>query len=334
MSPAISVLIPAYEAAGVLARALLSVARQTVVDWECVVVDDGSRDGTGDVVRAFARRDPRFRLVAAPHRGIVGALAAGLERCRGEAIARMDADDLMAPDRLAAQAAALAGAPALAAVGSHVRLFPRARLRPGRLAYEAFLDSMRTEADVRANAFVECPVAHPSLFVRAATLRAFGYRDRGWPEDYDLVLRMLAGGARIGVVPRALLRWRDRPGRLSRTHPAYALERFVECKAEFLAQGPLAGGDRYVLWGYGDTGKALRRALARHAKTPAVIVELHPGRLGQRMDGVAVVPPAGLRDWHGLPLLASVAGAEARGQIRAALAAMGWVEGRDFWCTA
>lgn len=334
MTPAVSVLIPVRDAACVLARSLLSVARQTWVDWECVVVDDGSRDATGEVVRGLARQDPRFRLLERPHRGIVGALAAGLEQCRGEVIVRMDADDVMAPDRLAAQVDALCGPAGLAAVGAHVRLFPRAHLRPGRLAYEAFLNSVRSEREVRANAFVECPVAHPALAFRAATLRAFGYRDRGWPEDYDLVLRMLAAGERIGVVPRVLLRWRDRPDRLSRRHPAYALPRFVECKAEFLAGGPLAGGDRYVLWGYGDTGKALRRALGRHGKTPAAIVELHPGRLGQRIDGVAVVPPERVPDWRGTPLLASVAGAVARGQIRAALAEMGWVETRDFWCTA
>ncbi len=334
MTPAVSVLIPVRDAACVLARSLLSVARQTWVDWECVVVDDGSRDATGEVVRGLARQDPRFRLLEQPHRGIVGALAAGLEQCRGEVIVRMDADDVMAPDRLAAQVDALCSPAGLAAVGAHVRLFPRAHLRPGRLAYEAFLNSVRSEREVRANAFVECPVAHPALAFRAATLRAFGYRDRGWPEDYDLVLRMLAAGERIGVVPRVLLRWRDRPDRLSRRHPAYALPRFVECKAEFLAGGPLAGGDRYVLWGYGDTGKALRRALGRHGKTPAAIVELHPGRLGQRIDGVAVVPPERVPDWRGTPLLASVAGAAARGQIRAALAEMGWGETRDFWCTA
>ncbi len=334
MAPVISVLIPARDAACVLARALASVARQTAADWECVVIDDGSRDATGEVVRGFARRDPRFRLLSRPHHGIVGALAAGLDHCRGEVIVRMDADDLMAPERLAAQGAALAANPGLAAVGAHVRLFPRAHLRPGRLAYEAFLNSVRTERDVRANAFVECPIAHPSLAIRAATLRTFGYRDRGWPEDYDLVLRLLAGGERIGTVPRVLLHWRDRSDRLSRRHPAYALPRFVDCKAEFLAQGPLVGAARYVLWGYGDTGKALRRALGRHGKTPAVIVELHPGRIGQRIDGVDVVPPARVPDWRGTPLLASVAGAGARSQIRAALGEMGWIEAQDFWCTA
>jgi glycosyltransferase involved in cell wall biosynthesis len=82
------------------------------------VVDDGSRDGTLAVARAFAARDPRFVVVGAPHEGIVAALNRGLGRCRGTLVARMDADDWMHRDRLAAQRAALAADAGLAAVGS------------------------------------------------------------------------------------------------------------------------------------------------------------------------------------------------------------------------
>ncbi len=72
MAPAISVLMPAYDAALTLASALLSVQRQTERDWECVVVDDGSTDRTQEIVAAFAREDARVRLVACEHRGKPG----------------------------------------------------------------------------------------------------------------------------------------------------------------------------------------------------------------------------------------------------------------------
>ncbi|MGH7895041.1 MAG: glycosyltransferase, partial [Candidatus Binatia bacterium] len=106
--------------------------------------------------------------------------------------------------------------------------------------------------------------------------------------------------------------------------------RIVACKAAFLADGFLAGADPYILWGHGGTGRALRRALAVHGKRPSHVVELHPGRLGNRIDGAPVVPPDRLTSMPRGRLVASVAGAEARGQIRQFLAAIGWEELRDY----
>ena len=333
-NPRISILLPAWNAAQTLPACLRSVQRQSELRWHCVIVDDGSQDDTLACARDFAARDPRFEIVSIPHRGIVAALNTGLQRCRAPLIARMDADDLMHRHRLAAQTRALWDNPRLAAVGCHVRLFPRRHLRPGRRAYERWLNSLDSAERVRQDAFVECPVAHPTLMMRRALLMDLGYRDCGWPEDYDLLLRALMRGWRVGVTPRRLLSWRDAPQRLSRTHPAYDLERFTACKAAFLAGGFLKDTDTYVLWGYGSTGKALRRALLRHGKTPSHVVELHPGRLGKRIHGAPVIPPQALSDLPSRPLIVSVAGEQARGEIREALGGMGFVDGRDFVCAA
>jgi hypothetical protein len=246
----------------------------------------------------------------------------------------MDADDVMHRERLAMQVAALDADGGLAAVGCHVRMFPRQALTAGRLAYERWLNSLTSDADVRRDAFVECPIAHPALMVRRDALPAEGYRDTAWPEDYDLVLRLLADGARIGVVPRRLVAWRDSANRLSRRDARYGLDRFTACKAAFLARGFLGRGDEYALWGYGDTGKALARALTGHGKRPATIVEVHPGRIGQRISGTPVVGLDAVRSLRGTPLIVSVAGAGPRAEIRAHLARCGFVEGRDYVCAA
>ncbi len=334
MSPKVSVLLPAYNAALTLAAALRSVQRQTESSWECIVFDDGSTDATLQIARAAAQADARIRVLARPHGGIVSALEAGLSECRAPLVARMDADDLMVRQRLQLQLAALDAAPQLCAVGSHVRLFPRAALREGRLAYERWLCAIRTPEDVRREAFVECPIAHPTLLIRRAILAQFGYRERGWPEDYDLVLRLLEAGQQLAVVPERLLHWRDAEGRLSRTAAQYAIAAFVRCKAEFLARSFLAHGDRYLLWGYGDTGKALAEALAQCGKHPAAILELHPRRIGQLIRGVRVVSPDALPGLPRLPLIISVAGATPRAQIRSALAGFGFIETRDYVCAA
>ncbi len=332
--PPISILLPARDAAATLPACLRSITRQRLASFECIIVDDGSRDETQEIARRAAGDDARFRVVASPRHGLVAALNTGLAHCRGAVIARMDADDVMHRDRLAEQLRLLESDPRLDAVGCHVRLFPRDRLTGGTRAYERWLNSIDSPARVRAEAYVECPIAHPTLMIRAAVLLALGYRDRGWPEDYDLVLRLLTGGGQIGVVPRRLLLWRDAPARASRTASAYELVRFVECKAEFLATHVLAGRARYVLWGYGETGKALRRALVRYGKHPSHIVELHPGRLGNVIDGAPVIPPEGLAHLRSARVIVSVARPEPRGQIRRAMAAMGFREGDDFVCAA
>jgi hypothetical protein len=237
-------------------------------------------------------------------------------------------------DRLAAQVDALAADPALFAVGTHVRIFPRAQLAAGWRAYERWVNAIRSVAQVRAEAFVECPVVHPTLMLRRAALQQLGYRDAGWPEDYDLVLRALAHGLDIGVVPRRLHAWRDRPGRLSRTGEVYALPRFAAIKAAFLAERFLSASDRYVLWGYGGTGRALRRALAAHGKRATHVIEVHPGRLGNVIHGAPVVGPEALPGLAPLPVVVSVARSGPRALIRAAMAEMGFRETLDYVCAA
>jgi glycosyltransferase involved in cell wall biosynthesis len=332
--PVVSVLLPAFDAEATLPACLGSLVRQREARWECVLVDDGSRDGTLARARAFAARDPRIRVVATAHGGLVAALAAGLAHCRGRFVARMDADDVMHRDRLDAQRRALEADPGLAAVGCHVRLFPRAALRDGLRAYERWLAGVDTPRRIREEAFVECPVAHPTLMIRREALAAFGYRDVGWPEDWDLVLRLLGAGHAIGIVPRRLLLWRDHPRRLTRTDPRYARDRLTACRAAFLARDFLRDRPSYVLWGYGGTGRALRRALLAHGKRPSHVVEVHAGRVGQRIHGAPVLGVEELLRRPRVPLVASVAGAEPRRQIREALAAAGLEETRDFVCAA
>ncbi len=332
--PQVSILLPVRDAEATLAACLRSIQRQTRRDWECVMADDGSRDASLGLARGFAARDARFRVLALPRRGLVAALNAGLAECRAPRVARMDADDWMHRRRLAAQCAALDRDPRLTAVGAHVRLFPRAALGAGMRAYEAWLASIDCPRRVREEAFVECPVAHPTLMLRTATLRELGYREAGWAEDYDLLLRLLERGARVGVVPQRLLGWRHGPRRLSRTSPTYAPERFTACKASFLARGFLASDDTYLLWGYGGTGRALHRALRAYGKRPSAIVEIHPGRIGNSIHGAPVIAPERLESGPSQPLVVSVAGREARTQIRARLAGMGYRETQDYVCAA
>jgi glycosyltransferase involved in cell wall biosynthesis len=114
--PAVSVIMPCWNREGFIADAIRSVLAQTLADFELLVVDDGSTDGTRDVVASF--RDPRVRCLPREHRGISAAMNAGLAAARGRFIARLDSDDAWLPDLLATQVAALAAHPEIGLVYS------------------------------------------------------------------------------------------------------------------------------------------------------------------------------------------------------------------------
>ncbi len=330
----VSILLPVRDAATTLPACLRSILRQTERRWQCVAVDDGSRDASGEILRAAALRDDRFRILSRPARGLVASLQEGLAHCRAPVVARMDADDCMHRERLEAQLDWLERHPELSAVGCRVRIFPRASLRDGRRRYETWLNGLGDPASIRRDAFVECPVAHPTLAIRSHVLRAFGYRDLGWPEDYDLILRLLAADHLLAIHPRRLLAWRDGPGRLSRRAPEYSLERFTACRAAHLAAGPLGAGSQYVLWGHGPTGRKLRRALLLHGKRASHIIEVHPRRLGGEIHGAPVVSPDAIASLPPRPIVVAVAGAGPRAEIRKHFASIAFEEGSHFFCAA
>ncbi len=102
-APKISVVMPCYNAAGTVARAIESICGQSFEDWELLVIDDGSSDGSAEIVESIAADDPRIRLIRREHEGVVGASNRGLLDARGDLIARMDSDDVSLPLRLEPQ---------------------------------------------------------------------------------------------------------------------------------------------------------------------------------------------------------------------------------------
>src|SRR5512138_3974178 len=129
--PRVSVLMPARNAARTVRAAAASILRQTERDLALVCVDDGSTDATPGELERLTVRDRRVRVVRGPGEGIARALNRGLAACDAEVVARMDADDVAHPRRLALQLEALRAAPSLVAVGGRVRLFPRRVVRGG-----------------------------------------------------------------------------------------------------------------------------------------------------------------------------------------------------------
>jgi cellulose synthase/poly-beta-1,6-N-acetylglucosamine synthase-like glycosyltransferase len=366
MPEQISILMPARDAAATIDDALASIAAQTYPHWELIVVDDGSRDETPSILAAWSAREARIRVLRHPEgKGIVAALNTALAAAGGLVIVRMDADDIALPERLERQVAALRrlapgdwclagkrqdGLPQpsqdpgarsqeltpIGAIGCQVRYFPEAAVGAGSRRYEAWLNGLITPEEHARDIFVECPLAHPTFMLLREALEAVGgYRACGWPEDYDLLLRLWQHGYGLAKVPEVLLLWRESEARASRVHPDYGPEAFRRCKIHYLRQTYLSRGRPALVWGAGRVGKLLARELIAAGTPLDGFVELDPRKIGQSIYGAPVfsLPDALAR--RGAPFgLAAVGQAGAREEIRATLQAAGWIEGQDFCCVA
>ena len=331
--------MPCYDAAETLADSLDSIARQTLADFEVVLVDDGSQDTTPKILRDWAQKNPRFRLINQPHGGIISALNTGLEHCHASYVARHDADDLAHPERLARQVDYLDNNPDVVLVSCLVAGFPPGEVREGFRIYLDWLNGLVTHEDIRREIFIESPFPHPSVTFRKAWIRKLGgYQENGWPEDYDLWLRMYLAGARFAKVPETLVEWREHPTRLTHTDGRYALENFIRAKAYYLARGPLAGRDALIIWGAGMMGRRMSKHLLRQNAPLVAFVDVDPRKIGKTRRGRPIISPAELLTWweqYQNPILLSAVGARgARKLIRARLKQLGLVEGEDWWGVA
>src|SRR5205823_3104415 len=117
--PQVTVLMTVYNGEHYLRPAMESILGQTFTDFEFLIIDDGSTDGSVEIIRSY--HDPRIRLYVEPHRGLVPALNRGLSLARGRYIAHMDADDLADVRQLAQQVAFLDAHPAVVLVGCRIR---------------------------------------------------------------------------------------------------------------------------------------------------------------------------------------------------------------------
>lgn len=103
MRPKVSVIVPCYNQAAFLPKAIASLHAQTLGDWECIIVDDGSTDNTAEVAANIALNEPRVRLVQQTNGGLAAARNAGLIQAKGEYIQFLDADDTIAPEKFKQQ---------------------------------------------------------------------------------------------------------------------------------------------------------------------------------------------------------------------------------------
>ncbi len=207
--------MPAYNAARYVAEAVESILAQTYTNFEFLITDDGSTDGTPEILRHYADRDPRIHFVSRPNAGYLVRLNEMLGQARGEFIARMDADDVALPHRFEHQMSYLAAHPECVMVGSRVIIIDPDGC-PLTIMGEALTHE---EIDSRLMAARGQMVYHPSIIVRKQAILDVGpYRQEFYTaEDLDLFLRLAEVG-RIANIPEPLLKYREHMGKIGHVH--------------------------------------------------------------------------------------------------------------------
>ena len=291
MTPHVSVLMPVRNGMPWLREALEGLANQTLKAIEIIALEDGSTDGTAEFLAAWP--DDRLRVIPTRGVGIAAALNIGLDVARAPLVARHDADDVSAPERLEAQIkymVARTDVGVLATAADYID-------EQGRTVDNDWVRTVRRQQDVAVTPDqiatlmpLTCCITHGSVMARTGLLRvAGGYRQHTWPaEDYDLWLRLLPRTP-IAKLPQRLYRYRVHDGQVSARASDLQLEQTLSAKFGYLRRlfPELPSPARLVIVGTGRGAACYRALAARHGfqavPPPPALQQDKLALLGQRL---------------------------------------------------
>lgn len=210
-NPLVSVLLPVYNAQDYLRESIDSILDQSFVDFELIIINDGSRDGSKAIIDSYS--DPRIVIIDQDNAGLPISLNRAIAKAKGKYLARQDADDVSEPIRLAEQVAYLEDHTDCALLGAWAKILQERKLTDRELKHPT--DNGEIQVKLM---FYNC-FAHSSVMIRRSTLDQCGLYPEDPkkfpPEDYDLWLR-IAQVAQVANLPKVLLQYRELSGSISR----------------------------------------------------------------------------------------------------------------------
>lgn len=199
----VSVLMPVYNASGYLAEAIESVVSQTFTDWEFIIVDDGSTDGSDTIIKKYAKEDKKIKYYRNEQNlGVIKTLNRGISLCSGKYIARMDADDICVSERLEMQYNFLEKNTGVALCGTYAMIINEEGRPTGKII------NLQSDEYLQISLLFTPSFVHPSIMVKAEVLKANLYSDAyKHAEDYELWCR-IARNHQVANIPCFLLKYR------------------------------------------------------------------------------------------------------------------------------
>lgn len=311
-------------------ESICSVLDQDMDDWELLLVNSNADTNSLSLAKKLVASDSRVQLLNASGSGISHALNTGLQVCRSNYIARMDADDRMMPGRLRSQADFLDNTPDVDLVACRCKIFPVTADNEGYRLFVDWQNSLLSPDEHRINRFVESPVAHPAVMFRSELMDRYGgYRSDGVPEDYELWLRWMDAGVRFSKLPEMLMEWRDHAERLSRNHPDYSETAFFRIKAQYFRRwlDKHPGGDRPLIVCGGSRNIQERMALLLEA---GILISAYTDVVVRNGNPLPFVPIENLPEPGGAFVISLIGQRGVRDEIRKLLTGRGYREEQDF----
>lgn len=234
--PKISVIMPAYNAEKYIGEAIDSILNQTYGDFEFIIIDDGSKDKTAEIVCSY--NDSRIKFVQNEHNlGVADTLNKGIELAQGEYIARMDSDDISMPERFEKQIEFLTDNPDIAVLGTGIRCF-------GAQNTERIFSPSSEQLKVDL-LFSSC-FAHPTVMMRSSVIEENNYRyDSAYSkmEDYDLWCR-ISEKYKLGALLDILLKYRIHPNQVTQVFTQENINQISRLKNRQVSAMKIAEGAR------------------------------------------------------------------------------------------
>jgi len=329
-APAVSILMPVFNAAKTLRECIDSILAQSMQAFELIAVDDFSTDDSAAILGSY--EDPRIRVIESTEKGIVAALNTGLRESRSEYVARMDADDVMYPQRLEKQLAAMIADPSITLCAAQARKFPEDIIKAGYAEYMRWQNACLSRQDIANQIYIESPFAHPSVMFRKSRIEALGgYINGEFPEDYELWLRLFHAGETMMKLDQVLIDWRESEGRLSRTCKRYAGIAFDRLRAEYLAKDERLKHRPVVFWGAGRKTRRRAAHLIEQGVEPSAWIDINPNKIGNSYHDAETYLPEWLVEQDNKPFVLNyVRNHGARDYCRAFLEEAGYIMGVDF----
>lgn len=307
----VSVVLPVRNGRRYVGDAIESITNQTLERLQLLIVDDGSTDGSSEIVADWARRDSRIRVIQGPSTGLSDALNEAVLHVDTALIARMDADDISLPNRLAIQVDFLERHPAVAAVGGGIDYMTE----DGRI--EFWFDPLHLEPPARTPFVSHHWIPHPTLVARTEALRAVrGYRPAfKIAQDLDLWMRLIDAGYVLDSVPAPVLLYRRHQSQLTadttmthiETVAAFASRELRRCGLPDPFDPPVVDVAATLLGPHRDANDVLtvaRRIMLEVADSSVRNAAHLPTKTLQRIQRIAKTSPW-LASWIRAQLLAA-----------------------------
>jgi glycosyltransferase involved in cell wall biosynthesis len=326
----ISVILPFFNAINTLERAIQSIQNQDMEKFECLLVDNNSSDGSREIAEKYCATDKRFRLFNEPRQGVMFASNRGALESSGDYLARMDADDVALPERLRLQAEFLDKNPAYGAVAGRVEHVGDPEFTGGFRRFVEWSNSLCSYEEIYHRRFIEAPIVNPTAMWRRKIMEKHGmYLSGPFPEDYEMWLRWLHQGVRIGKLEEVVLEWHDSEHRLTRTDPIYSDRSFYEIKSKYLAlylEDINPFHPEVAVWGASRISRRRARMLEAKGVNIKLYIDTKKGRQIERdVLFYEDLPHAGK-----MFVLTYIRQMDNRQKIQDFLEERGYVEGKDY----